>query len=137
MPHFPAEYAQKSLHLTPAAEYQEAYRQNLLFSDKLLGQVLSTIENSARASAQDTLLIVSSDHWERRASQRQARPIPFIAWHVGERQGVRLTEPISTIHTAALVEDFLAGRVATQAEIANWWSNKPFYATWIPSTNIY
>ncbi|MEJ1963934.1 MAG: hypothetical protein WDO56_21255 [Gammaproteobacteria bacterium] len=137
VPHFPAEYAQKSLHLTPAAEYQEAYRQNLLFSDKLLGQVLSTIENSARASAQDTLLIVSSDHWERRASQRQARPIPFIAWHVGERQGVRLTEPISTIHTAALVEDFLAGRVATQAEIANWWSNKPFYATWIPSTNIY
>jgi hypothetical protein len=37
-----------------------------------------------------------------------------------------ISQPISTVHTNRLIEDFLAGRVTDHARIAAWWLDKSY-----------
>jgi membrane-anchored protein YejM (alkaline phosphatase superfamily) len=131
LPHYPAEFAQTQLHLPPTANDRAAYRQNLQLVDRVIGQIVQQL--SSQPAGVETLLLLSSDHWHRIDSPRVARNIPFIAWHVGEHDAVPIVEPISTVHTGALVLDFLAGKVTTHAELAEWWRDKPVSPPWIPN----
>jgi hypothetical protein len=131
IPHYPADYAQTTLHLPTTANDREAYRQNLLLVDRLIGQIMTQL--SSQAGDGETLLLLSSDHWHRIDSPGTARNIPFIAWHVREQDHVPIQAPISTVNTGALVLDFLTGRVTTHAELADWWRDKPVYPPWIPN----
>ncbi len=129
VPHYPATYTQRVLALPPTAHDREAYEQNLLLTDRIVGEIASLLRPNPD---QETLLILSSDHWHRINSLNKTRPIPFIAWHVGETRGERITQPISTVNTSKLILDFLGGTVTTQADIVQWWQTQPFYPTWIP-----
>lgn len=130
LPHYPAEFAQLALHLAPTPDDRAAYRQNLLLVDRLLDDIVARL--ASQATPPDTLLLVSSDHWHRIDSPTRARPIPFIAWHVGERDPQTLQQPIATVHTEALARDFLSGRITTHAQLAAWWQGQPVFPTWIP-----
>jgi hypothetical protein len=135
VPHYPAAYAQRTLGLPPTPDDAVSYAQNLQLVDRIIGQVVQqTMRSLSTAPGQELLLILTSDHWHRTPSMHAARRIPFLAWHAGESNAVTLSQPISTLHTADLVVDFLAGRVTTQAQVARWWHDKPVYPTWIPSS---
>lgn len=132
LPHLPGVYAQKIHGISKANDDHHGYIQNLIFADKVLGQIIDTLEPMAKD--QEILLIVSSDHWFRLESQA-VKPIPFIAWKMGERQGNIISQPISTVHTAELALDFLRGKISSQIDISNWWKNKPVYPTWMLPDN--
>lgn len=125
VPHLPAFYAFKHYGQTASADYRVQYAANLRLADEMLGQIIKALE---RISAdQDVLLIVSGDHGFRAVMKTpdEPRPVPWIAWRVGARDGQTIVAPISTVHTAALIEDFLGGKVSSQSGIAGWWRDKP------------
>jgi len=76
---------------------------------------------------QEVLLIVSGDHGFRllKSSPDDSRTVPWLAWRVGSHDGQVVKQPISTVHTAALIEDFLNNKVSNQDEISAWWQGKP------------
>jgi arylsulfatase A-like enzyme len=72
-------------------------------SDRCLGTLIDAVE--AAGLAQDTLVIVSSDHGGAGRNHSGRRPedrmIPWIAWGAGVRRGHRLRTPVTTVDTAA------------------------------------
>jgi len=135
LPHTPADYSQRALHLDTVANDRESYRRNLRLVDQLVALTVATLQR--RASQQNILLIVSADHWYRMDSPTVAQHIPWIAWHVGESHGSVLDTRISTVHTADLVLDFLRGRIDSQAQIGPWWGDKSFYPPLMPHNYRY
>lgn len=131
LPHLPGGYAQKVMGMPQTADDHAVYDENLVAADRVLGDIVARLQ-ARPAGGQKLLLIVSSDHWHRLDSPEQARPIPFMAWEPGESAGIPISQPISTVHTAALALDFLDGKVNTPADIAAWWQGRAFYPTWIP-----
>ena len=133
MPHLPNVYAQRQLH-QPVNTAAEAYKQNLLYADGLLGQIVASLE--AQRADQRILLVVSSDHWLRTASA-WPMPVPFMAWEVGANAGQAqsIDRPLSTVHTASLAVDFLSGAISSQAEIAATLRRGTFSPTWMSPAN--
>lgn len=125
VPHLPAHYALKHFGQAASTDEQIQYAANLRLADELLGQLVA--ELSIVSPHQDVLLIVSSDHGFRalKKTPTDTRTVPWLAWRVGSRDRHALAQPISTVHTAALIEDFLNFKVNSQAEIAAWWAGKP------------
>lgn len=130
VPHLPAAYAFERLKVPLVRDQDGMYRLNMRLADELLGELLQVLETPG---APDTLLIVSADHWFRAISPQTARPVPYLLWHVGHAQGLRLQTPVSTVHTAALVEQVLAGRLAADPlSLAAWLREQPVWMPWIP-----
>lgn len=133
LPHLPGSYAQKHMGMLQVTEPHAIYRQNLIAADQALGKVMRILR--ANQNRKDFLLLVSSDHWLRLNSPDKPRPVPFMAWRVNESQGILMSEPISTVHSADLVDDFLNGKITSQKEICLWWQGKPVFPTWIPRSH--
>jgi hypothetical protein len=138
IPHLPSSYAEGVLHVKASADPLVNYGHNLLLADQVLGKIVATLK--PEFARHELLLVVSTDHWLRkvwyRADERESSsPVPLMMWRVGETQGTVLPEPLSTVHTASMILSFLKGEITTQAEIAQWWSNKPVYPSFIaPNT---
>jgi len=127
LPHLPAAYADKVLHLPGSPDPLVEYSHNLRLADRTLGQIMETLQQ--QASRHDILLVVSTDHWLRNAFYQAnvpeaSRPVPLIMWRVGETDSIELSQPVSTVHTAALILSFLQGSVSTQADMAQWWAGQ-------------
>lgn len=134
LPHLPAHYADSALHLKASRDPLEEYAHNLLLTDQVLGQIMEKLEK--QGSGRETLLVVSTDHWLRTVwyapTQRESsHPIPFIVWKVGDLQGAVIREPLSTIHTAAMVLDYLNGSISTQDDVVRWWSRQKTFPSFI------
>jgi hypothetical protein len=127
LPHLPNAYVQRLMR-APIKNETEAYRQNLVGADMVLGRIVHELE--AKTKEQNILLIVSSDHWLRTHSQHPAS-VPFFAWNVGTHSGQRLSQPVSTVHTSQLVLDFLDGKINSQPEIALSLGQRPLFPSWI------
>lgn len=129
LPHLPNVYAQRKLQ-QPVTNEKDAYQQNMVYADQLLGKIISTLEK--QHDQQKILLMVSSDHWLRTDSPTPA-PVPFIAWEVGAdaRQARVLTRPLSTVHSADLALGYIDGSLATQAAIAHALESAEFSPTWM------
>jgi len=126
-PHLPASYADASNNVLPSSNPLTEYSRNLLFTDKVLGQVIQSMKEYA--STQDLLLVISTDHWLRnrwyQADRAEVvRPVPLMIWRVGETRGTVLTQPVSTVHTSEMILDFLHGDVNNQSQIADWWAHE-------------
>lgn len=126
MPHLPDVYMQRLL-LQPVGNDDEGYTQNLVGTDMVLGSIVEQLQ--LKATKQNILLIVSSDHWLR-AHSKQAAPVPFIAWKVGTNMPSVLRMPLSTVHSRQLALDFLAGRVDTHSDVAQALGQTTYHATW-------
>lgn len=134
IPHLPADYANSLLGGTGSADPLMQYSRNVLIADDILGTIVAELQKSA--VTQDTMLIVSSDHWLRnrwyRASQRESsRPIPFLVWKVGDTQGIVLSHPFSTVHTSDMIMAYLNGSIGSQSEIAKWLESQTVYSSFI------
>jgi hypothetical protein len=130
LPHYPAEYAQRVLHVRDVASLRNGYIGNLPLVDELVGTAVQTLAEMSKT--RDILLIISSDHWHRIDSPSAPQTIPWIAWHVGETAGPALTQEISTEHTSELALDFLHNRIGSQQEIPAWWLKKSFFPPLMP-----
>jgi len=123
------------------------YEQNLLLVDQTLGNIVTQLEG--HANSQDILLIVSSDHWLRTKlmsedmspdlfkweygnGKTEVQRIPLLIRRIQEKSEYIIKEPLSTIHTTLLIEDFLGGRIREHANIARWWLNKPYVEPFVP-----
>jgi hypothetical protein len=138
VPHLSAVYADATLHLPTSADPLVEYEHNLVLADRILGGILRDLEQ--QASRHELLLVVSSDHWLRKMWFRPneaevSSPIPFIAWKVGDTGGIVLSQPLSTVHTAAMIIDYLDGTIGSQAEIAHWWESQSVDVSFIAPDN--
>lgn len=117
------------------------YEENGLAVDHITGLILDQLE--AQSKSQETLLIISTDHWLRLQGRvgdepndlyvaefgtprPDIRKIPLLIHRIGERSASTVSQPINTVHTSSLVLDFLSGKVTSQASIVSWWSNKSY-----------
>jgi len=137
LPHPPATFADKTLHLAPSSDPLISYAHNLMLSDEILGTIVHTLRE--QSSRHELLLVVSTDHWLRKLWYRpseaeSSRPVPLIIWRVGEEQGVVLPQPLSTVHTASMILSYLNGEIDSQADIAQWWDNQPVYPSFLEPT---
>lgn len=138
MPHLPAVFADAQLNVAASADPLTEYSRNLALADQTLGVILRELEK--QPATREVLLIVSTDHWLRNRWYRPStpevsRPIPLLIWKVGDTQGTELEEPVSTIHTAAMILDYLSGEVSTQADIVSWWQRQVVFPAFIgPNT---
>ncbi len=130
LPHYPAEYAQRVLHLRNVASLREGYAGNLPVVDNMVATAVRTLQEASKT--RDILLIISSDHWHRIESPNTAQTIPWIAWHVGENVGQPIKEKINTVHTADLALEFLRGNIPLEKDIPGWWLNKSFLYPLMP-----
>jgi hypothetical protein len=130
LPHFPAEYAQRVLKLRDVESLRDGYRGNLPLVDSMVDTAIRTLQMQSKS--RDILLIISSDHWHRIDSPNAAQTIPWIAWHVGETTGSKLTQNLNTVHTAELALDFLHGHITSQQDIQAWWLHKSFFFPLMP-----
>jgi len=132
---------------TPMIKALPGYEQNLLTVDWMLGKIVKNLE--AQVQSRDTLLIVSSDHWLRTkymesilspgqtelelgVNSTETHTIPLLIRHMSETSGQVISQPISTIYTQQLIEDFLDGKLSDHANIATWWQNRAFVAPFAP-----
>lgn len=138
IPHLPGGRVYK-IPLPQSPETLTGYEKNALAVDWVVGRIVERLE--VRSRSQDVLLIVSSDHWLR-ADQQTMGPdefvkelgndhtvvhkIPLLIRRMRETSRYVITKPVSTIHTAQLIDDFLAGRVIDHAGMAEWWLDKPY-----------
>lgn len=117
------------------------YEHNGLAVDLVAGIILDKLE--AQSKSQEILLIVSTDHWLRLAGRVGAEPkdvyaaefgkprsdirkIPLIIHRIGETSPATIPHAINTVHTAALIGNFLEGKLTDQSSIVAWWRNKPY-----------
>jgi hypothetical protein len=137
-PHLPATYADHRAHLAASSNPLDEYARNLSFTDRILGEIVSDLQQ--QASRHDLLLVLSTDHWLRnrwyRASAPEvSRPVPLIVWKVGDVNGYVLSQPISTVNTAEMILRYLDGNLSTEADIAEWWKRQPIYPSFVaPNT---
>jgi hypothetical protein len=120
------------------------YDQNALAVDLAVGKIVDKLE--LRSKSQEILLIVTSDHWLRADQQAMGsdefveefgndytvtRKIPLLIRRMHETTRFVITQPVNTIHTAQLIDDFLAEKVTDHASIAKWWLDKPYFDSMI------
>lgn len=134
VPHLPATQADVILQRPASSDPLVEYARNLDLADHILGDIIAVLERES--ARHDVMLVVSSDHWLRnrwyQADQPEVeRPVPFIAWKVGDTQGTALAQPVSTVHTEKMVLDFLDGKITTESDIAAWWRGQAYDATFI------
>jgi len=130
LPHAPGDYSQRVLGLHRAADDRDSYRHNLVIVDELIGQTITALRQ--RAAREDILLVLSADHWHRIDSPLVPRRIPWIAWHVGDAPDRPITTRINSVHTEALILDFLGGRINNQDQLAGWWKQQAVAPTLMP-----
>lgn len=146
IPHLPGHRA-SGVPLTKENKFLPGYEQNLLTVDWTVGKIVQSLE--AQSHSQDILLIVSSDHWLRTKlhskdmspdqfkwefgnDSAEVHRIPLLIRRMREKSQYEILQPISTVHTTRLIEDFIAGRVTDHASIATWWLDKPYVEPMIP-----
>ena len=84
--------------------------------DRLLGEIIQCVQRET--GHHELLLIVSSDHWLRNRggiepmNRKSAGRYPSSCGTVGATQGITVTQPVSTIHTAEMILSYLQGDVS-------------------------
>ncbi len=134
VPHLPAGHADKVLHVAASANPLTEYARNLLLTDRVLGEIMAQLQKDS--AHREIVLVVSTDHWLRNRWYRAnvsetSRRVPLMVWKVGDSTGVLVSKPVSTIHTAAMILEYLDGTLNTQAEIARWWEQQTVHPSFM------
>jgi hypothetical protein len=120
IPHLPGGYSRQVLN----EEAIDPYIANLQLTDVFLERILRDIN---KHSDKKTLLILSSDHWNR---SRLGGPYPalFIA-SIGaqDKNPIELKNPSSGIYIKDLVTQYLSGKITSNQGIANYFKDKSYH----------
>jgi hypothetical protein len=121
VPHFPfyydAETGKDAEPLRPVMGYLD----HLQLGDHVLGEIRRAMQ--AAGLGDRTVLLVSSDHWNREADRidgRMDHRVPFLLSFPGDSGGVRYAAPFNTVLSRRLVTAIMNGEIGTAAEAAAW-----------------
>ena len=118
-----------------AKDEVSAYTLTIKVIDSLLGEILNKLDTE-QYKKEDTLLILSSDHWASKEMKFKSRemnpkdsvyPALFIAKILGDNQKIELLEPDSGIHIQELVHKFLKKEISTHLDIKHFFEQKSGY----------
>ncbi|MGH9261260.1 MAG: hypothetical protein ACRD08_15445, partial [Acidimicrobiales bacterium] len=93
----------------------DGHADNMVLADRALGELRRHME--AAGLWERTALIVVSDH--PRGAPRYERLVPFLVRLPGAR-GATTDRPFPTAKLGPLVQDLLAGRLTTTADVVRW-----------------
>lgn len=132
LPHLPAVTAQDyyKKYVSGAAS-EDAYKLNLKFTDHVLTNILDSLPKDGRKR----MVILTSDHWYRARNPSQPHPALWIAKIDGDSQGFTNMKPTNSIYTPAMINEYLDGKINTNADIYKYFLNKPNTGTYISSDN--
>jgi hypothetical protein len=139
VPHPPGIYDRSTGKLRDAGTYID----NLALTDRLLGELISSL--NATASAGNTTLIVTSDHswrtpmWtsvgglsaeEKAASQGRFDPRPMLMIHFPQQtHDVDVSQPFAQVGLYRIIVAMLQGHIESAADFAAWsqtqWTQEP------------
>ncbi|MEX2281182.1 MAG: sulfatase-like hydrolase/transferase [Gemmatimonadota bacterium] len=145
-PHLPGRRS-NGITLVEGGKSLPGYDQNVLMVDWTLGKIVERL--AVASQGQDILLIISSDHWLRvnalvqnlppeelvrevGEDRKEMHKVPLMIRRLRETSPHVISQPINTIHTGRLIEDFLAGRVSDHSDIVAWWQ----YTQYMPPSGV-
>ena len=125
--YFNFEYRKKNEYLKLVSDRRDAYLINLKFVDSLVGEIFSEIKKNDNYKKNETLVILSSDHWAKdyygdfitRPSDNNKIPHPslFLAKIIGDDERFDIYEPDSGIHVQELIHEFLKEKISSHSDI--------------------
>jgi hypothetical protein len=121
IPHGPFFFDTRQRQNTAANQGPRGYLSNLVLADAMLGELTASLAASDVVAR--TTMIVTSDHWWRRASSFDGSTdhrVPFVVRGPDAGQGVQCDAPFETLKTGELVLELLRGSVSTQSEVVDW-----------------
>jgi hypothetical protein len=120
VPHGPPLYDRTRQESTPFDLRKDWFFDNLLLSDRVLGEIRSYMEASHHWD--DTTVIVTSDHSLREYMMAHPDPaplVPFLVKMPGQTKGTVFDTPIDTVVTRQLIGSLLRSEV-TSASLPEW-----------------
>ena len=141
--YFNFEYRKKNEYLKLVSDRRDAYLINLKFVDSLVGEIFSEIKKNDNYKKNETLVILSSDHWAKdyygdfitRPSDNNKIPHPslFLAKIIGDDERFDIYEPDSGIHVQELIHEFLKEKISSHSDINKFFSEKKGYSVYMDS----
>ncbi len=120
VPHAPYIWDRQSNSYINATEEPSKYFDNAVYADRMLAAVIARLAQADLS--ENTTLIVSSDHWWRRAAAQYDgvtdTRVPFIVGFPREAASVSFDVPFNTVVTRELIAAILAGRVESPQQAA-------------------
>ena len=139
--YFNFEYRKKNEYLKLVSDRRDAYLINLKFVDSLVGEIFSEIKKNDNYKKNETLVILSSDHWAKdyygdfitRPSDNNKIPHPslFLAKIIGDDERFDIYEPDSGIHVQELIHEFLKEKISSHSDINKFFSEKKGYSIFV------
>ena len=121
VPHDPFFYDAKTGQDAAPPRPVMGYFDHLQLGDHILGKIRQAMKDAGVAGK--TTLLVSSDHWDRRADLIDGKldhRIPFLVNFPGDAQGVRYPAPFNTILSRRLVTAIMKGEIRSAGEASRW-----------------
>jgi predicted AlkP superfamily pyrophosphatase or phosphodiesterase len=140
--YFDFKYRKKNDYLKLISDRRDAYLINLKFVDSLVGEVFNEIEKNDNYKKNETLIILSSDHWAkgnygdfitRSIDDKNPYPSLFLAKIIGDDEQFDIHEPDSGIHVQELIHEFLREKISSHADINKFFSEKKGYSIYVDS----
>jgi len=105
---------------------KEGYLDNVALTDRLLGEVRATMEQSG--TWDKSLVIVSADHhwrWNTYDGVTDTFHVPFLVKLPGQKDSLSLSSRFETLNTKEMILNVIDGKIKTPEELKKWIQNKP------------
>tara|TARA_B100000886_G_scaffold256596_1_gene181866 strand:+ start:1032 stop:2132 length:1101 start_codon:yes stop_codon:yes gene_type:complete len=102
----------------------EKYLIKLKYTDMVLKEIYNILDKN---NDNEILLLLTSDHWRRIDSPKNAKPSLFVAKIFGDNQNYRLENDILNLFIPDLIMAFLKKEIRSHKEIKLFLKNLPFF----------
>lgn len=119
--HTPYVYDRHNDRYTLFRDNVTGYFDHMVLADYTFGRIRSEME--LKGLWDDTLVIVSADHWWRKSATYDGKVdhrVPFIVKMPGQKNGIVYDKPIQTVVTYSFLLAVLNGEVKTAEEATQW-----------------
>ena len=107
-------YIKDLLNQTPSNE-DEDYLMNLKYVDLIVNKISKSINESSK---EDVLLIISSDHWRRGDSRKQAKPSFFLSKIKNDNKNFVIQKSRNNLFIGDVIFKYLKGEVTNHSDIS-------------------
>lgn len=107
-------YIKDLLNQTPSNE-DEDYLMNLKYVDLIVNEISKSINQSSK---EDVLLIISSDHWRRGDSSKQAKPSFFLSKIKNDNKNFVIQKSRNNLFIGDIIFKYLKGEVTNHSDIS-------------------
>ena len=131
LPHLPSDYAEKTFNVRTPKDMR-AYLLNLKLLDIIMDKIYITYKESK--FYQNSLVILTSDHWARDkdTSQSKAFPVFFFSKIYNDYNNIDSEKKMSSVNLSNFIIDYFNGEINTNKEIKKFFEENKFYKTYLP-----